>query len=103
MCWLRGQRTAFPCHTDLSHRDLTPADGPFVPAVFGHEGTGGEHRHLRHRIGWVERTDGSKGTIEVLALGEHDFERVQRCAEGQRLTSPVLAGLSLDTNEVFRP
>ena len=61
MCWLRGQRTAFPCHTDLSHRDLTPADGPFVPAVFGHEGTGGEHRHLRHRIGWVERTDGSEG------------------------------------------
>ena len=30
-----------------------------------------------------------------------DFERVQCYPEGQRLTSPLLAGLSLDTNEIF--
>ena len=72
MCWLRRQRTAFPYHTDLSHRDLTLADGPFVPAVFGHEGTGVEHRHLRHRIGWVERTDGSEAPdlLDVDVTGE---------------------------------
>ncbi len=59
--------------------------------------------YARHGVSeyWLVDTDAR--TIEVLALGEHDFERVQRYAEGQRLTSPVLAGLSLDTNEVFRP
>ena len=40
-------------------------------------------------------------TIEVLALGQHDFEPVQRYPEGQRPTSPLLAGLNLDTNEIF--
>lgn len=40
-------------------------------------------------------------TTEVLALGQHDFEPVQRYPEGQRPTSPLLAGLNLDTNEIF--
>ena len=48
---------------------------------------------------WV--VDSGARTIEVLALGEHDFERVELYAAGQRLTSPVLA--ALDTNEVFQP
>ncbi len=40
-------------------------------------------------------------TIEVLALAQHDFEPVQRYPEGQRPTSPLLAGLNLDTNKIF--
>ena len=60
-------------------------------------------RSLYARHGVVEYwvVDPEARTIEVLALGEDDFERAQRYVEGQRLTSPVLAGFSLDTDELF--
>ena len=58
--------------------------------------------YARHGVTeyWLVDTDAR--TIEVLALGEQDFVRVQRYVAGERLTSPVLAGFSLDTSKIFR-
>jgi Uma2 family endonuclease len=48
---------------------------------------------------WLVGPDAKR--IEVLALGEHGFELVASCGEGQVLKSPLLKGLRLNLSEVF--
>ena len=48
---------------------------------------------------WMVGTDA--GTITVLLLGDDGFEVVDTFGEGDTLTSPALAGLSLKVDDVF--
>ena len=60
-------------------------------------------RYARHGVTTYWLIDTEARTSEVLALGELDFEPVECFPEARRLTSPLLAGFSLDTAEVLRP
>ena len=48
---------------------------------------------------WVVGADA--GVITVLLLGEEGYEVVDTFGEGDTLTSPTLAGLSLEVDEIF--
>ena len=50
--------------------------------------------YARHGVAEYWLVDTDTRTVEVLAPGGQDYERVARYAEGQRLTSPLLAGFS---------
>lgn len=50
---------------------------------------------------WVVGADA--GVITVLLLGEEGYEVVDTFGEGDTLTSPTLAGFSLEVDEIFGP
>ena len=58
--------------------------------------------YARHGVKEYWLVDPNAKTVMVLLLGEHGFEAVGTYEEGQTLTSPTLAGFSLNLAGQFR-
>lgn len=58
--------------------------------------------YARHGVKEYWLVDPNAKTVMVLVLGEHGFEAVGTYGEGQTLTSPTLAGFSLNLAGQFR-
>ena len=58
--------------------------------------------YARHGVKEYWLVDPNAKTVMVLLLGEHGFETVGTYGEGQTLTSPTLAGFSLNLAGQFR-
>ena len=57
--------------------------------------------YARHRVGEFWLVDTNARLIEVLLLGESEYETVGTYGAGQTLTSPTLTDFSLNIDDIF--
>ena len=57
--------------------------------------------YARHGVGEYWLVDPDAKSVEVLLLGENDYEVAGTYRSGQTLASPTMAGLAIEVGEVF--